>query len=99
MAGFVVIPSVGVARGLVAIAFAYGLLAVLAIWQAGGSRLRLAAISALVLLLTGLWTLQPARLKPIRLGRYEKLLEFIEGDGGSLAVTQQPRVLPMSLAT
>ena len=98
-AGFIIIPALGVARGLVLIALSYGVLAVLAIAQASraGSRARWVWAGALALGLTAVWSQQPARLEPVRLGKLEELVHFYEGESGSVSVTRKPDGLWMRM--
>ena len=95
-AGFVIIPQLGVARGIVGVGALYGLLAVLAIVRTGSPR-RWIWAGALVLVLTGLFSQQPARLKPVHLGKADKLLDFYEGESGSVAVVENPFGLWMKM--
>ena len=91
-AGFVLLPRLGVARGVALIALAYGVLGAIGLASERGGSRRLWAAGTLAAL-AFCWMLQPARLMPLQLGPREQLVSYLEGESGAVAVTRQGEVL------
>jgi spermidine synthase len=88
LAGFVLIPALGVSRSVLLIGALYGVLGVLALLHADRSRrgraLALGAAAALV----GLATLRTWQILPVILPSGYRLLALDEGEGATITVTE-----------
>lgn len=89
--GFVLIPALGVSRCVLLVATLYAALGVLAVLRGGRSRVRLAAALALVLAGAGFASLRTWEIVPVILPTGYRLLALDEGEGATVAVTQDKR--------
>ena len=88
LAGFVILPFAGAARGIYFIASLYGVLGLLGIFVVAPRQKWLMG-SALFAALAAGWILQPSRLMPLNLQPGESMLEYHEGESGSVAITSR----------
>ena len=88
LTGFVLIPALGVGRGILVVATLYALVAAFACLQLAGSPAwRIAALGVL-LSFAALASLRSWEILPFRLQPHERLLELEEGEGVTVSVTE-----------
>lgn len=89
-AGFVLIPSIGVARGIALIAALYGLLALSISFRLPPGAKRWGTFAVLLMAFAGFASLETWSVVPVTLRPGERLLRYFEREGGSVAVTTIP---------
>jgi spermidine synthase len=89
--GFVLIPALGVSRCVLLVATLYAALGILAVLRGGISRVRLAVALGLALAGASFASLRTWEIVPVILPSGYRLLALDEGEGATVAVTQDKR--------
>ncbi|HEY8154749.1 MAG TPA: fused MFS/spermidine synthase [Myxococcota bacterium] len=89
LAGFLLIPALGVSRGILLVASLYAVLGVVALLQLGRSPAWRAAALGAALAFAALAGLRSWEIVPLRLPPGERLLELEEGEGATVSLTER----------